>query len=50
MQYTTLEHYKTQEHLYADLKTPSLHGNNSEFGAEDVMGRTFQVRPIAHEV
>ena len=26
---------KTPEHLYFDLKTPSLHGNNSEFGAKD---------------
>ena len=29
---------KTPGHLYIDLKTPSLHGNNSEFGAKHVVG------------
>ena len=28
--------YKTPGHFYVDLKTPSLHGNFSEFGAKDI--------------
>ena len=29
---------KTPGHLEVDLKTPSLHENNSEFGGKDVVG------------
>ena len=32
--YTLIKPSKTPGNIYVDIKTPSLHGNNSEFGAK----------------
>ena len=43
---------KTPEHLYFDLKTPSLHGNTSDVGARDVnlkMSRGLNAQDIRTE-